>query len=287
MDYITIDFETANHSLTSACSIGIVGVKNNIIVLEEYYLINPNEEFNDYNVSIHKITAEDVKDADTFDVIWDKIKKYFQNTIIFAHNASFDLCVLKAIIEKYNLDAPNLKFGCTFKISTKLWKEELRNHKLNTLADYLEVEHLHHNALSDAKVCVEIINRGQKMVSASSVNDLYESLGIRFGVYNENRFFSSLNKYQRKKATKVVENNELNDKVIYLCGKPLSISRKQLSEELTNNGVYLEKSVNRSLDYFVALENCPKIKLMLVHELIDNKVPIKIISEKDIINMIK
>ena len=31
MDYYTIDFETANSSLTSACSIGLVGVKNGVI----------------------------------------------------------------------------------------------------------------------------------------------------------------------------------------------------------------------------------------------------------------
>lgn len=287
MDYITIDFETANRNLTSACSIGIVGVTNNKIVFEEYYLINPQEEFCEYNINIHQITPKDVSESETFDLVWNKIKKYFVNTTVYAHNASFDIAVLKAIIEKYNLEIPKIRFGCTFKMATKLWKSEINNHKLNTLADFLEVEHQHHNALSDAKVCVEIITRGQRVMNVSDHNELYEILGLRYGMYDEKRYFSSMNKYVRDKKVKVIENEVLNDKVLYLSGKPNSMNRKQLIDKLISNGVYIDRNINRSLDYFLELGNCPKQKSQIVNTLISEGIPIKIITEEEILKLIK
>ena len=44
-----------------------------------------------------------------------------------------------------------------------MWNEEMPNHKLNTIAKYLGIDHNHHHALSDARVCVDNINAGLKM----------------------------------------------------------------------------------------------------------------------------
>ena len=43
MDFVAIDFETANEKRNSACSIGLTVVKNNKIVEEKYFLIKPCE----------------------------------------------------------------------------------------------------------------------------------------------------------------------------------------------------------------------------------------------------
>lgn len=52
-DFITIDFETANSFNKSACSIGIVAVKDLEIVDTYYSLINPIMDFDEKNISIH------------------------------------------------------------------------------------------------------------------------------------------------------------------------------------------------------------------------------------------
>jgi DNA polymerase-3 subunit epsilon len=287
MDYLAIDFETANQYPTSACSIGIVGVTNNKIEFAREYLINPEEEFSDFNIKIHHITKEMVANEPTFPLLWNTIKPLFENTIVFAHNVAFDIGVLKAMIDKYHLEPPTIKFGCTWKIAAKLWKDELINHRLNTLSSYLEVEHQHHDSLSDAKVCVEIIKRGQKMTTTSDVFELYDALGIRFGRYDQTRFFPTMNKYERKKQMKFVKNEALNDKVICVLGKPQSLTRAQLSDKLQSQGVYIEKNINRSLDYVLVLQNCPKIKLMVAADLAIQGVPLKFINEQEILQMLK
>ena len=75
-DFIAIDFETANSSMGSACSMGLAFVLNNEIVDTKYYLIQPPLlEFDISNIEIHGITAEMVKDAPTFDEVWEEIEK--------------------------------------------------------------------------------------------------------------------------------------------------------------------------------------------------------------------
>ena len=286
MKYITIDFETANSNPTSACSIGLVLVENGIKE-EMYFLIDPEEEFLDYNTTIHKITKEDVKNADTFDKLWQKISHLFIDTTIYAHNAGFDINVLKSMIDKYELKAPNIKWGCTLKIARKLWKDELNNFKLGTISNYLELEHNHHNALSDSLVCVAIIERGLKIMRVDTDIELYEILGIRYGEYSENKYYGSYNKYGRNRKIKTIENESLNNKVIFLSGKPSKLTRNELKEKLTVNGVYVEKHINLSLDYFVMLGNSPKSNNAKIEELNEKGIGIKVIDEDTILSLIK
>jgi DNA polymerase-3 subunit epsilon len=257
MDYYTIDFETANSSLTSACSIGIVGVKNGVIKLEEYYLINPEEEFCEQNILIHNIKENDVKDALKFSEVWKKIKHYFTETYVFAHNAHFDISVLKACLEKYNLEKPSFNFGCTVRIAQKLWKEELPNVKLQTISRYLNLNHNHHNALSDAYVCAEIVILAERIHSVATHTELYEALGLSFGVLNKEKFLNTTSKYKNKIKPKV-NNKALKEKVIVISGKPKNLTRKSLIEKLLINGAYIDKNINRRTDYFVELDNCVK-----------------------------
>lgn len=284
MDYYAIDFETANEFSTSACSIGIVGVENGEVKLEEYHLINPEEYFNPYNIEIHKITEADVFGAPTFKEVWEEIKDYFNGTYIFAHNAFFDVSVLNACLKKSNIKIPDFKFGCTVRIAQRIWKEELPNVKLSTISRYLNLKHNHHNALSDAYVCARIVTVAEKMRDVSTHTELYETLGLSFGVLSCERFYNTCNMYKRKiKAIK--SNCNLKDKVIVLSGKPKTLSRKILVEKLLINGAYVDKAVNRRTDYFIELDNCVKIVKDKALKM-QSEGHLKIIEEKDILDLL-
>ncbi|MFA7435923.1 MAG: exonuclease domain-containing protein [Bacilli bacterium] len=287
MDYITIDFETANSNNTSACSLGIVVVRNNKIEEELHYLINPMEDFLEYNIDIHHITPMDVQNEDTFKELWPKIKHLFMDSYVYAHNAGFDISVLKALIEKYELEMPRFKWGCTLKIARKLWNGELANNKLGTIAQFLELDHDYHNALSDALVCVAIINRGQRIMRVDSHLELYDALAIRYGGYSSEKFYGTYNKYNRNKKVEITKNKDLNDKVVYLAGKPSKITRNELKNKLAENGAYVERNINLSLDYFVILGSAPKSSLEKLDNLNGKGRGINIIDEDTILGMIK
>lgn len=65
LDFIAIDFETANSRRGSPCAVGLVRVRDGRIVDEQRWLIRPPREvdfFDSFNIGIHGITAADVAD---------------------------------------------------------------------------------------------------------------------------------------------------------------------------------------------------------------------------------
>lgn len=77
MNFVAIDFETANEKRASACSLGLVVVKNSQIVDKRYYLIKPKElRFAPMNTRIHGLRATDVKNEKEFNELWPEIKDY-------------------------------------------------------------------------------------------------------------------------------------------------------------------------------------------------------------------
>ncbi|WP_372368676.1 3'-5' exonuclease [Candidatus Uabimicrobium sp. HlEnr_7] len=156
-DFVAIDFETANNRKTSICSCGIITIKDGQIIEKKHFLIRPKVlEFYKRNTQIHGITKDDVKDQPTFDKIWPEIKTYINNELVVAHNASFDLGVLKAVLDQYHLDYPNIEYLCTVQLARKTIKDS-DNHKLNTLAEYFGIDLKHHDALSDAQACALLV----------------------------------------------------------------------------------------------------------------------------------
>lgn len=58
MDFIAMDFETANRKRASACSLALVVVQQNKVVDSFYTLINPQMQFDAQNIHIHGITLK-------------------------------------------------------------------------------------------------------------------------------------------------------------------------------------------------------------------------------------
>lgn len=288
MDYYTIDFETANEMLTSACSIGICGVENKKIVFEKYYLINPEEYFSPFNIMIHNIKEEDVKDAPNFQELWDEIKIYFDNTIVFSHNASFDFTVLKCLFEKYKISKPTFHFGCTVKIARGLWNDrELPNHKLDTVAKYLGIEFNHHHALNDARVCVDIINAGLKMYQVYDVCELYQNLSLKFGYLGPDNYYNTFKLPNRYRKGIKICGDSLKDKLLVISGNPKQMKKKEFLYKVIENGGYIDTKVSNKCDYFVMLNGYDGEKLEQVELLIKQGINIKILTEEMILEMVK
>jgi len=63
MNYTVFDVETANSQRDSICSIGIIRYEDNQIVYEKEIRMNPETEFNYFNIRIHGIRPADVAHA--------------------------------------------------------------------------------------------------------------------------------------------------------------------------------------------------------------------------------
>lgn len=84
--------------------------------------------------------------------VWKEVAERLEGSIVFAHNARFDMGVLASVLDVYDLPDIHFLYGDTVAVSRMLWKE-LPNHKLDTVAGSLGYDFNHHQALDDARAC--------------------------------------------------------------------------------------------------------------------------------------
>ena len=179
-DFITIDFETGIKSPQSAISIGMVKYRNYQPISTYYSLIRPphlyiRPDFTD----IHGLFVSDVKDAPDFNHLWkNEIKGFIGKTILAAHNATFDMRVLKAVLEWYELPIPKLRYFCTLELARHVWSK-LKSHSLTALAKKFNIVYNAHNALDDAMTCGKLVQMAsEEFEEGKSIEGLLEDFGV-------------------------------------------------------------------------------------------------------------
>ena len=171
MDYIALDVETPNSKNDSICSIAVELLTDDGITDEWYTLVDPEDVFEDFNISIHHITPRDVAGAPKFEDVWHKISGCINDRVVIAHNAEFDLTVLAKGLEKRGIPLPDIRYLCTVDLGKRL-HYNFTNVKgdlvLSNFAKTLGVELTeHHNALYDTRACAGIFMRLREMYEFS------------------------------------------------------------------------------------------------------------------------
>lgn len=180
--FVAIDFETAAGPRDTACSVSLVRVRNGQIVDRYSTLINPECDFSPFNIHIHHITPDMVRNAPTFPDIAQAIKDFIGDDVLIAHNAPFDADVLCKMFIRYNLPMHEYEYLCTIQAS-KAALPDLEDYKLNTICDTLHIplEH-HHDAICDTCACANVLIAIAQRVGASSVGELLEKLDLSTNV---------------------------------------------------------------------------------------------------------
>ncbi|MGE4281975.1 MAG: 3'-5' exonuclease [Magnetospirillum sp.] len=154
-DFIALDFETADQGRDSACSLALVMVQGGRVRETWHHLIRPPRPRVMYT-HIHGITWDMVADQPDFGYLWPEIRDRVENApFLVAHNAPFDKGVLTECCRAYGFAAPLSPFVCTVRVARDTWN--LRPTKLPDVCRFLAQPLKHHDALSDALACAEIL----------------------------------------------------------------------------------------------------------------------------------
>ncbi|MBP1676958.1 MAG: Exonuclease RNase and polymerase [Bacteroidetes bacterium] len=166
MNFVAIDFETAHADFP--CEIGLTRVTDGVIGESKSWLIKPAcfPYMNPWNERVHGISSADLADAPGFDEIWPELKLWIDDSYMVAHNAAFDMKVLRSALQYYDLAVPWVEYFCSVSLSRRAWKN-LPSHSLGTLCEFHNIRFRHHRAGDDARACAIITLRA------------FEELGIR------------------------------------------------------------------------------------------------------------
>ena len=302
--YVALDVETANDFRGSVCSIGLVKFKDGNIVDTFYTLINPEEEFDDFNIFIHGITPEDVLDSPTFPEVRKSIVDFIGSDIVVAHFAQFDMGALNDVYHKYQLDYDDIRYICSYRLAKVAMPGQL-NYKLKNLSKTLNIQLDHHNALSDAKASGLILNH---LLSSNSFSDLsdflkeyrYDKTGL-LGQYGFKRKKDAKYKdnliYTPTEEEKAAMDPDHYFYGLYFCftGKLERMTRKEANKAVALVGGIPEKGVTNHTNILVVGEQDWRVvgldglssKMKKAQSLLEKGHDIEIMTENDFIKLLK
>ncbi|GHD08441.1 exonuclease domain-containing protein [Zhihengliuella salsuginis] len=181
-DFTAIDFETANGFRGSPCSVGVIKVRAGEIVDERLWMMRPPEGFDHFdprNVQIHGVTPEMVAAAPRFGEVFAEMDAMIGGDLVVAHNAAFDLGVIRSALEVSELPGPAYQHACTVILSRRSYN--LASYSLPFVAEAAGVPlRNHHDALEDARACAGIMIDIGRIHGAGRPQDLEEALGAGF-----------------------------------------------------------------------------------------------------------
>lgn len=163
MDFVAIDVETANPDVASICQIGLAAFEDGSLKESWQTLVNPEDYFDDINVSIHGIDERSVRGAPTFPQVFDIVRKWLVGTVVASHTP-FDRVALARAVEKYGLEEVEGTWLDTARVVRRAWPElSQRGYGLADVCHKLGIVFAHHNAEEDARAAGEILVRAIKV----------------------------------------------------------------------------------------------------------------------------
>jgi DNA polymerase-3 subunit epsilon len=176
--YAIIDTETTGLSLKSdrIIELAVIGLDTNGNKEWEWCsLINPERDTgHGLAVRVHQIHTHDVVNAPTFSEFAGHIAKMLNGRVIIAHNARFDLGMLKAEFSRLGIELPLLSNICTANMARdcgfRPWKLESC-----CVALGIELEGAHH-ALADARATWHLAKKLFDFSHKNVRNQIYSQL---------------------------------------------------------------------------------------------------------------
>lgn len=156
--FIAFDVETPNRANDRMSAIGVTVIEDGAIADTFYSLVNPETRFDAFNVALTGISAQTVRNAPTFPELWTQLEPLFSSGLLVAHNAVFDMNVLKRCLCDYGIEwKPYARYICTVQMGRRLLPG--MRHNLDVLCDHYGIELDHHHAESDSRACAGILLR--------------------------------------------------------------------------------------------------------------------------------
>lgn len=308
MNFVAIDFETANAERISACSMGLVVVENGIIVDRIYHLIKPTPNKYDYlNTCRHGLSSKDTDDKPMFDEIWNEIEPILRDKYLVAHNAAFDMEVLRKLTDYFNLQMPECKVVCTKVLSRNTIKA--KSFGLEDVVNSLElVYENHHHASCDAEMAANVLLAISKRYNNTDIPTLLSDHNVKLGSFSIKGYESCTKKRTKSDYSNLMKqtghtslsgdilkkdlsnadpNHWLYNKKIVITGVFDFIDRESLAIKLREFGADINTSISKNTDYVIKGNNAGPTKIHKIEQLQNEGHDIKIIDTeavKDVLN---
>ena len=174
--YVVFDIETTGLSKEKEMitEIGAVKVADGKIIDRFSTFVNPQRPISAEITKLTGITDDMVKDAPTIENVLPEFLKFCEDTVLAAHNASFDTGFIRIAAERAGLGELHHTIVDTLELARALLPE-LNKHKLDIVCEHLGVTlNGHHRAVNDAEATAEVFIKFLDMLAEKKIFTLDE-----------------------------------------------------------------------------------------------------------------
>lgn len=157
--FSVLDVETTGLSANKnrVIEIAIVKIEKLKITDKLHYLINPQTYIPAFITSLTGIDNDDVIGAPVFSEVVDEILNFIDNTVLTAHNFSFDSSFLNTEFMLSGREFISDESCCTLKLARNIYPD-LKSKSLSSVADFLNLRNKNaHRALGDAEITAKVL----------------------------------------------------------------------------------------------------------------------------------
>ena len=168
-DFVVFDLETTglNNRKDRIVEIGAIRYSRGEITSSMNSLINPEMNIPALVSSIHGIYDKDVMNKPVVEQILPEFLNFIENSVLVAHNASFDVGFIKKSLGRAEMTIPEMRVLDTIRLSKKVWPG-MKSYSQKNLASFLSIDVRNaHRAEDDCRVCLEILKKGLKIFKDS------------------------------------------------------------------------------------------------------------------------
>lgn len=160
MQFVAVDVETANTDPGSVCQVGIAEFHDNELAGTWGTLIDPEDYFDAFNVSIHGIDEKVIEGAPTYAEVVTEVQQRLGADSIAVCHTHFDRTAFSRVHYRYTLPALQCTWLDSARVVRRAWPQfSRRGYRLDNVAQELGISFRHHDAVEDARVAGEILVR--------------------------------------------------------------------------------------------------------------------------------
>ncbi|MGN7741519.1 exonuclease domain-containing protein [Pseudomonas sp. 22526] len=167
--FISIDVETANSWFGSICQVGVVEFADGQIVREWETLVDPQDDFFEFNIRIHGITPAMVAGQPSFQAALEKVRHLASDSLITSYG-HFDRSAFSQACDVRKLMPMSNPWLNIHPVVRRAWPDRYTEggFGLKAVCTYLGVSlSRHHNALDDARAAGQVLLKACEVAEIS------------------------------------------------------------------------------------------------------------------------
>jgi DNA polymerase-3 subunit epsilon len=184
MEFLALDFETATAQPDSPCELGIAVVRDGAVQEVRNWLIKPPQwpYFSPHNIAVHGITPQAVANAPRWVDIWPEVAELLRGHTVVAHNAAFDMNVLRCTLSAHGIPFTPFEYFCSVSMARRVWPGHC-SYGLSAMCTFHGIPLQHHRAGNDAAATAALVLRAIGQRPWFDITQFLHNSRVRIGAF--------------------------------------------------------------------------------------------------------